>query len=511
MVAWIIIGAVVLAILWIVVAGQLQREHAIRRNYPLLGNMRYWLEAFGPELRQYIVTANDEGRPFDRNQRRWVYSSAKRQNNQFGFGSDAHTERSPGYLIIKPAAFPHRPENPRFKDPELPCGKVLGQASGRSKAFRPASVVNVSGMSFGSLGGRAIEAMNEGCAAAGCLQNTGEGGLSVHHMRGGELIFQVGTGYFGCRDDAGRFDLARLTALVEAHPVRAIEIKLSQGAKPGLGGLVPAAKVTAQVAEARGVPIGQDIVSPSAHSAFSEVDTMLEFIERLADRTGLPVGIKAAVGETRFWDELCLRIAQTGRQPDFVTIDGGEGGTGAAPLVYADHVALPFFHAQSRVHAIFARHGVSDRIVFVGSGKLGFPESALLGFALGLDMVNVGREAMMAVGCIQAQRCHTGRCPTGVATHSPWRQRGLDVPSKALRLSSYIAALRRELLSVTHTCGNVHPSLVTTDHFEILQGNMAISAIEVYGYEPAWGLPGEQIQKEITELMKPLRERQAAP
>jgi glutamate synthase domain-containing protein 2 len=506
----IILVVLVLVLVWIVIAGQLQKQHAIRRNYPLIGNLRYWLEAFGPELRQYIVTSNDEERPFSRNQRRWVYASAKRQNNKFGFGSDADMEHATGYLIVKQAAFPHRPNTPQPRDPVLPCGKVLGGASGRAKAFRPASVVNVSGMSFGSLGGNAVEAMNRGCAAAGSLHNTGEGGLSVYHQCGGELIFQIGTGYFGCRDDSGRFDLGRLAAVVEANPVRAIEIKLSQGAKPGLGGMVPASKVSAEVAETRGVEVGKDIVSPPSHAEFSDVDSMLEFIERIADRTGLPVGIKAAVGEMRFWENLCERIVATGHQPDFVTIDGGEGGTGAAPLVFADHVALPFFHAQARVSATFARHGLTDRIVFIGSGKLGFPQTALMGFALGVDMVNVGREAMMAVGCIQTLKCQTDKCPTGVATQSKWRQHGLDVPSKAERLSSYVITLRRELLTLAHVCGEVHPSLVTTDHFEILEGNMAVSAIEVYAYEPAWGLPGDELRAEIVGMMDGLGDRVAA-
>lgn len=510
MVWLIVIGVVVLALLWILITGQIQTQHAVRRNYPLVGNLRYWLEFFGPELRQYIVTANDEERPFNRNQRRWVYTSAKRQNNQFGFGTDADIERTTGHLIIRPAAFPHRPTVPHYRDPLLPCGKVLGESTGRKHAFRPASAVNISGMSFGSLGARAVESMNRGSALADCLQNTGEGGLSIYHQNGGDLIFQIGTGYFGCRDAGGHFDMSQLVALVDENPVRAIEIKLSQGAKPGLGGMVPGSKVTEEVAAARGVPVGKDLQSPSAHSAFGDVDGMLDFIESIADRTGLPVGIKSAVGETRFWEELCDRIEATGRQPDFVTIDGGEGGTGAAPLVYADHVALPFFHAQARVHSIFAKRGLADRIVFIGAGKLGFPETALLGFALGIDMVNVGREAMMAVGCIQAQKCHTGRCPVGVATHSKWRQHGLDIPSKSERLSAYITELRRELLGLSHACGECHPSLVTTDHFEVLEGTLSLPACEVYKYEPLWGKPGPKIQGEIAQLMGTLGERQVA-
>ena len=353
-------------------------------------------------------------------------------------------------------------------DYALAPAKILGAAHGRRSAFRPASLVNISAMSYGSLSRAAVEALNRGAAHAGCLQNTGEGGLAPAHKLGGELIFQIGTGYFGCRDEDGRFSLERLQARVAEAPVRAIEIKLSQGAKPGLGGLLPAPKVTEEIARIRGVPVHRDCASPSAHTAFGDVAGLIEFVERIADATGLPVGIKSAVGELSFWDELSQRMAATGTGPDFITIDGGEGGTGAAPLAFSDHVAMPFKLAFASVYERFARAGIAEDIVFIGAGRLGFPDAAMHAFALGCDMINVGREAMLAIGCIQAQRCHTGSCPTGVATNRPWLMRGLDPELKYARAANYIVALRAELLSLSRACGVRHPALIDPDRIEII-------------------------------------------
>ena len=337
----------------------LQRRHTILRNFPIIGHLRYLLESIGPELRQYIVTDNDQERPFSRDQRRWVYASAKGENSWFGFGTDNDFERPEGYLVIKQVAFPRSApaDEPRRPDPSrpLPAARVLGGSRGRRRAFRPSSVVNLSAMSFGSLSAAAVEALNRGAALAGCLHTTGEGGISPHHLHGGDLVWQIGTGYFGCRDAEGRFDLERLVDTVAATPqVRAIEIKLSQGAKPGLGGFLPGAKVTPEIAAIRGIPVGRDCRSPAAHTAFRDIDGMLELIETIASRTGLPVGIKSAVGEQAFWEDLALRMDRTGRGPDFITIDGGEGGTGAAPLTFADHVALPFMWGFTRVYRTFA-------------------------------------------------------------------------------------------------------------------------------------------------------------
>ena len=450
-----------------------QRRHAILRNFPVVGHFRYWLEAVGPELRQYIVTNNDEERPFSRDQRRWVYASSKSQNSYFGFGSDNEMERTPGYLIVKHSAFPLEAPGPGHADYDpdygAPCAKVLGGARGRSRAFRPTSIVNVSGMSFGSLSGPAVEALNRGAAMAGCLHNTGEGGVSPHHQHGGQLVWQIGTGYFGCRELDGRFSLPRLQDQVARCPqIRAIEIKLSQGAKPGYGGLLPKRKITQEIADIRGIPSDRDCASPSVHSTFTDADSLLDFVESIAEATGLPVGIKSAVGESDFWWELGRRMASGDRGVDFITVDGGEGGTGAAPLVFADHVGLPFKIGFHRVHRILEETGIADDIVFIGSGRLGFPEPALLAFTLGCDLINIGREALMAIGCIQAQRCHTNHCPTGIATQASWLVRGVEPTLKSERLRNYVITLRKELLALSHTCGVPHPSQVRSDQLEFL-------------------------------------------
>jgi glutamate synthase domain-containing protein 2 len=490
--AWLGIGVAAVLVL-VAIHDVTQKKHAILRNFPIIGHFRYWLEAVGPELRQYIVTSNDEERPFSRDQRRWVYSSSKRENNYFGFGTDNDPER-PGYLIVRHSAFPlHTPHagEPGY-DPKyaMQAMRILGGFRGRKHAFRPSSIVNTSAMSYGSLSGAAVEAINRGVAIAGAMQNTGEGGISDYHRHGGELVWQIGTGYFGCRDDNGRFSMERALESVASAKVKAIEIKLSQGAKPGLGGLLPAAKITPEIARIRGIPMGRDCASPASHSAFSDVSSMLDFIEKLADATGLPVGIKSAVGEMGFWRDLASQMETTKRGPDFITIDGGEGGTGAAPLAFADHVALPFRLGFTEVYKVFAERGVQHQTVFIGSGKLGFPDSALLALGLGCDMINVAREAMLSIGCIQAQDCHTGHCPTGVATQNKWLMRGLDPTLKSARLANYLMTLRKELSALAHACGQPHPALVPLDQLDIVLNNHETRSARVtYGYQPGWGLP----------------------
>ncbi|MBC9734847.1 FMN-binding glutamate synthase family protein [Nocardioides marmotae] len=504
--SWTKIAAVGAAALGAVAAHDLtQRKHAILRNFPVVGHLRYTLERFGPELRQYIVTSNDEERPFSRDQRRWVYASSKGENTYVGFGTDNDIENSSGYPVVKHRTFagpgaataPHAEENV-----PLPMGKVLGGPRGRTKAFRPGSIVNISGMSFGSLSGNAVEALNRGAALAGCLQNTGEGGLSPYHRNGGELIFQIGTSYFGCRDAEGRFDLARLRDLVASAPVRALEIKLSQGAKPGLGGMLPGAKVSPQIAEIRGIPVGQDCASPSRHTAFSDTDSMLDFVELLAAETGLPVGIKSAVGDMTFWDQLVTLMSSRDRGVDFVTIDGGEGGTGAAPMVFSDSVAYPFRLGFAEVYRRFARAGLQDEVTFLGGGKLGLTENAVVALALGVDGISVGREAMLAIGCIQAQKCHADTCPTGVATQDPRLARGLDPALKSVRAATYVASLRRDLLKIAEAVGVVHPALIGPDDVDLVDGTRAATSLrEAYGYEPGWGLPSPELAATIEDLV----------
>ncbi len=496
---------VLLVLLLIAVSDRLQRAHTIKRNFPIVGRFRYMFEALGGPLRQYIVTGNDEERPFSRDQRRWVYASAKRENNYFGFGTDNDLEQASGYIIIRHVAFPRTgpvPGQPGY-DPSyaLPCAKILGGHRQRARAFRPTSIVNTSAMSYGSLSSAAVEAINRGVKIAGAMQNTGEGGISDHHRKGGDIVWQIGTGYFGCRDAAGNFSIDRFLESVASAPVRAIEIKLSQGAKPGLGGVLPAAKVTPEIARIRLIPLGRDCISPAAHTAFTDVSSMLDFIERIADATGLPVGIKSAVGETEFWAELARQIDTTGRSPDFITIDGGEGGTGAAPLVFSDHVALPFKLGFSAIYRHFAERNLQDRIVFIGSGKLGFPAQALLALGLGCDLINVAREAMLALGCIQAQQCHTGHCPTGVATQSAWLVGGLDPTDKAARLANYFITLRKDLHGLAHACGEHHPAFVSLDRIDLLDGLQRRPAREVFDYRPGWGLPGPGLRAATEQLL----------
>ena len=492
-----------------------QKKHALRRNFPVIANLRYMLESIGPELRQYIITDDDAERPFSRDQRRWVYASSKLENNYFGFGTGNDVENTEGYPIIKHRTFAKvvpRTAIHAGEEITIPSAKVLGGPRDRKLKFRPQSVVNLSAMSFGSLSGPAVEALNRGAALTGAIHNTGEGALSPHHLHGADLIFQIGTAYFGCRDEQGRFDLQRLKDVVASAPVKAIEIKLSQGAKPGLGGMLPAPKISKEIADIRGIPMGVDCSSPSRHTVFSDVDSMLDFVELIAAETGLPVGIKSAVGHMDFWDDL-LRLSGPDRNVDFVTIDGGEGGTGAAPLVFTDSVSLPWRLGFTNVYKLYAEAGRTDEVTFIGSAKLGIPENAIVAFALGVDMVNTGRAAMLALGCIQAMKCHTDHCPTGVATQNPWLVHGLDPTLKAVRVANYIKTMRRDLLKVAEACGVAHPGLITVQDVDIVDGVLkSRSLAEVYGYRDGWGIPGPDLQREITALMAPrLPEPEAPP
>lgn len=465
-----------------------QKHRAIRTNFPLLGRLRYLLEGVGPELRQYWFSNDKEELPFSRDERRWIYSSAKGENNTFGFGTNEQIYQT-GYPIIKHATFPF-PDSQAYHPPEdptsIPCLKVMGLAHGRARPFRPRSIINISAMSFGSLGRNAVTAMSIGASQANAYHNSGEGGVSPYHKKGGaDIMWQLGTGYFGARDEQGDFDLETLVAEVESTPqIRCIEIKLSQGAKPGKGGILPGAKVTAEIAMVRKIPVGKTCYSPNHHTSFSNVDELIDFIERIAQRTGLPVGIKSAVGSINFWEELALQMKVRNEGPDFIAIDGGEGGTGAAPLTFADHVSLPFKIGFQRVYKVFQAHDLCNEIVWIGSGKLGFPDRTVIALAMGCDLIAVAREAMLAVGCIQAQECHTGFCPAGVATQKTWLQRGLNVEVKSVRIARYMQSFRKELLALSHAAGYEHPGLFTGQDIEFSVGvNRFVTLDEVTGYQ----------------------------
>ena len=485
---WALFGALGGLTAAIAVHDLVQHSQAILRNFPLIGRIFYRFPASGPQRRWRSRASRVMAPPFSERQRQWVYASAAGERQLISFGSASDRERSPaGHLVVKhamfPAPTPARRTGETLTATRVACAKTIGAARRRRRPFAPPSIVNASSMSFGALSATAVEAINLGCALAGSYQNTGEGGVSRHHRHGGDLIWQIGTGYFGCRDREGRFSLPALCETIEAMPaIRAIEIKLSQGAGSGTGTVLPRAKMTAEIAAIRQVPADVDCVSPPSHSAFRGADSLLDFVESVAAASGLPVGIKSAVGQMWFWQDLARLMHRGDRGVDFVTIEGGEGGAGAISAAFADHASLPFRLGFSRVQHVFAEHGLQDRVVFIGAGRLGFPESAIVAFALGCDAIEVGREALLSLGCVQAMSCHTNRCPTGITTHSPWRSRGLVPEMKSVRLANYLATLRRELLAIAHACGVAHPADVTADMLEMVDDHSGARTVaEVFG------------------------------
>ncbi len=510
MTLWIVGVSIALLLFGLLIRDRFFSKDNILRNFPVVGHLRYLLIEVGPELRQYIVANNREEAPFNREEREWVYRSARGENNYFGFGTDDQIYTI-GYPIIKHAVFPFGDVafagSVHDKSTDIPCAKALGEFHDRPKTWRPGSIVNISAMSFGSLSGNAIEALNRGAKMAGCYHNTGEGGISPHHGHGADVIYQIGTGKFGCRDLEGNFSIEKLQENLARHPyVRGIEIKLSQGAKPGKGGVLPGRKVTAEIARIRGVEQGKDCISPNSHREFDTVKRMVAFIEHIAAETGLPVGIKSAVGHMEFWKELAAEMRSSGRGPDWITIDGGEGGTGAAPLTFADHVSLPFKVGFTRVYRTFLDEKMADRVVWIGSGKLGFPDRAIVAMAMGADMINIAREAMLSIGCIQAQKCDTDHCPAGVATQNPYLAKGLLPQVQSLRFARFCQSLRNEILAVTHACGYEHPSQFTGRDIEFATGPASFKPLdEVFGYcvrRPWAGIPGWGKQKTATEILR---------
>ncbi|WP_299886292.1 FMN-binding glutamate synthase family protein [uncultured Lacinutrix sp.] len=479
---WIIIVLAIIAIRDII-----QKKHTISHNFPIVGHVRYMFESIGPEIRQYFVANNREELPFNRIERGWIYASAKKENNYEGFGTDrdiyAHQ-----HIFINNAMMPYqvKENHPNIADKSfLPCAKVMGEYNKRKRPYRPASIINISAMSFGSLSAKAVESLNKGVKIADAYHNTGEGGLSPYHSHGGDVVFHFGTGYFGVRAEDGGFSMEKMIKLVDDNPfIRAIEVKLSQGAKPGKGGVLPGAKITPEIAKIRGVEIGKDVLSPPNHKAFSNVPELVDFIEAIAEKTGLPVGIKAAIGKLEQWEELANIMKTTGKGPDFIAVDGGEGGTGAAPPSFADHVSLPWVYGFSDLYRLFQKKGLSERIVFIGSGKLGFPAKAAMAFAMGADCINVAREAMMSIGCIQAQICHTNRCPAGIATQKKWTQNGINIPLKSERLAQYFKTFKKELVEITHAAGYEHPCEFKMSDIEVNvdDHNLSKELDGTYGY-----------------------------
>ncbi|MEW6775224.1 MAG: FMN-binding glutamate synthase family protein [Bdellovibrionota bacterium] len=466
----------VLVAISIAVYDVFQRHHTIRRNFPLIGIFRYALETVGPELRQYIFTDDRGDRPIPRYLRSWIYASSKKQLSTVPFGTRKDLDK-PGTILIRHSAFP-------VLDESKHCDRiVIGE---RTKNPYKANLFNISAMSFGSLGRNAVLALSKGAKEAGCFMNTGEGGLSDYHLEGGaDICWQLGTAKFGARKANGDFD-AELFKTKAAHPhVKLIELKLSQGAKPGGGGVLPAPKVTPEIARARGVEPWKAIYSPSRHKEWESVREMLEWIEKLRPLCEKPLGIKFCVGQPDFVEELCAEMAKTGLLLDFITVDGAEGGTGAAPLGMTDYLGYPAQDAIMLVDNALRRHGLREKVRVIASGKFFTGAQLAIAIALGADMANSARGFMLSIGCIHALRCNSNHCPAGVTTHSPWLQRGLIPEVKAPRAAGYHYAVMEEFNKILHACGYTDSrQLKRSDLMKVVSFNKIVSMDELVPQEP---------------------------
>lgn len=415
----------ILTIIVIGFANSIQTKHAILRNFPVLGYFRYLFEMIAPEIQQYFIERSTDGKPFSRNQRSLVYQRAKNIDSTTPFGTQLNLNQS-SYEGIKHSIFP------TAVNEELPRVLVGGQDCTQPYL---ASLLNISAMSFGSLSENAIVSLNKGAQKGKFYHNTGEGGLTEFHLQGADVTWQIGTGYFGCRDDRGGFDGGKFAEKANLPEVKMIEIKLSQGAKPGHGGVLPAAKNTEQIAKIRGVQPHTTILSPPSHSAFSDIKGLVEFIAKLRMLSnGKPIGFKLCIGETREFEMICQEMISQNCFPDFITVDGAEGGTGAAPLEFADGVGMPFEPALIFVNKTLVRYEIRDKIRVICSGKIISGYSILRAIALGADMCNSARGFMFSLGCIQALRCNNNQCPTGVATQDKMLMKGLVVTDKSERV-----------------------------------------------------------------------------
>jgi len=439
------------------VADLIQEKHAILRNYPISGHLRFLLEAVRPEMRQYFLESEKDGRPFSRDERAIVYQRAKMALDKRPFGTQLDVY-SPGYEWLRHSLAP----KPVDKEPF----RVLIGAAAATKPYA-ISVFNISAMSFGALSANAIRALNKGAKLGGFAQDTGEGGFSPYHSEGGgDIIWEIGSGYFGCRDKQGAFDPDAFAAVAANDQIKMIEIKLSQGAKPGHGGVLPAAKVSAEIAAIRGVEVGKDCVSPARHSAFSTPLEMMAFIALLRRLSGgKPVGFKLCLGHPWEFLGLCKAMVESGTAPDFIVVDGKEGGTGAAPLEFADHIGMPMREGLSFVRDALIGVDLRDKIRLGCSGKIVTAFDIAAAFGLGADWCNAARPFMFALGCIQSLSCHTDRCPTGVATQNLSRSRALVVTDKAVRVANYHRSMLSALAELTAAAGLAHPRDFRPEHF----------------------------------------------
>ncbi len=459
-----------------------QKKHTVLRNFPIIGRLRYFFEQMGEYFRQYFFTGERDEMPFNRSTRGWVYRLAKNEGGIIGFGS-TYNLHEPGALVFVNAPFPV------IEEEQLPTPPLAIGEGWCDRPFVARSVVNISGMSYGAISKPAVRALSRGAAAAGCWLDTGEGGLSPYHLEGGcDVIMQIGTAKYGVRDEDGRLSAQRLKELAAHETVRAFEIKLSQGAKPGKGGVLLGGKVTAEIAAIRGIPEGRDSISPNRHRDIATADELIEKIAYVREITGKPVGIKTAIGGWQFMNELCEAVARRGIAfaPDFIAVDGGEGGSGAAPQALADHMALSIDEALPRVVDALIETGLRERVRVIAAGKLVTSARAAWALSAGADFVNTARGFMFALGCIQALRCHANTCPAGVTTHNPRLQRGLVVADKAERVANYCRNMNKEIDMIAHSCGLRQAREFRREHVRIVQGfGQSIAFNMLYPYPTA--------------------------
>ncbi|WP_460113676.1 FMN-binding glutamate synthase family protein [Streptomyces platensis] len=457
-----------------------QRRHSVLRNYPVIGHLRFALEAIRPELQQYFVERNFDGRPFDRDVRSIVYERAKGTEAEEPFGTERDVYAA-GYEFMVPSMAP-KPVPDRHPTVRL----------GGPDCTRPydMALLNVSAMSFGSLSANAILALNRGAALGGFAHDTGEGGLSEYHLRhGGDLVWEIGTGYFGCRTAQGAFSPSEFADKAAHDSIKCVSLKLSQGAKPGIGGVLPGDKVSAEIARVREVPEGRTVTSPPYHRTFSTPRELVRFLARMrALAGGKPTGFKLCVGSRRQFLAVCKAMLQEGVTPDFIIVDGAEGGTGAAPLEFADHLGAPLTEGLITVHNALVGCGLRDRVKIGASGKVATGADMVKRMIQGADFTNAARAMMMAVGCIQAQRCHTNTCPVGVATQDPHRARALDVADKSARVHRFQKATVDSALQIMGSMGVQHP-----DELRPHMLRRRLDPLTVRSYEELyeWLSPGE--------------------
>lgn len=470
------LGALVLAALVMYVVDRTQTQHTVRRNFPLVGRFRYRFERLGEFFRQYFFAMDREELPFNRAQRSWVYRAAKNVDNTVAFGSTVDVHR-PGSVIFVSSLFPPLEQETTPPDP-VTVGPFCRQP------YTTRAIFNISAMSYGALSQPAARALSLGAAKAGCWLNTGEGGLAPAHLEGGcDVVFQIGTAKYGVRDGDGHLSEPRLRELAALEQIRMFEIKLSQGAKPGKGGILPAVKVTPEIAAIRGIPAGQDSLSPNRHPDINNLDDLLDQVARIRDITGKPVGFKTVIGSLDWLDELCATVLRRGVEsaPDFITVDSAEGGSGAAPMPLMDGVGMLLSDSLPAVVDRLVAWNLRDRIKVIASGKLINPRGAAWALAVGADFVNSARGFMFALGCIQAMQCNKNTCPTGVTTHDPRLQRGLVPQDKAERVAHFARNMEKEIAMIAHSCGLPQPRALGRQHARMMVDNgRSIGLEELY-------------------------------